>query len=100
MRKPMSRAESRRQKRFHQISDDGMEIFGDIPIGMRMRLVLEPCEELNGKSVADLIVEHHKLTDVDKLSEENYSVAIDEFIKVEKEQDEFLPPPMFLLQNE
>ena len=81
MRKPMSRAETRRQKRFHEVNDSGVEIFGDVPIGMKIQLALEPCDELNGKSVADFIVEHHKLTDVDELSDENYEVAIDEFIK-------------------
>ena len=81
MRKPMSRAETRRQKRFHEVNESGVEIFGDVPIGMKVQLALEPCDELNGKSVADFIVEHHKLTDVDELSDENYEVAIDEFIK-------------------
>ena len=81
MRQPMSRAESRRQKRFHEVNDDGMEIFGDVPIGMKMQLALEPCEELNGKTVADLIIETHRLTDIDKLSQENYNDAIDKFIE-------------------
>ena len=81
MRQPMSRAERRRQKRFHQVNDNGMEIFGDVPIGMKMQLALEPCEELNGKSIADLIIETHHLTDIDELSLENYSVAIDKFIE-------------------
>ena len=85
MRQPMSRAESRRQKRFHEVNDDGMEIFGEVPIGMKMQLALEPCDELNGISLADLIVATHQLTDVDKLSDENYEVAIDEFIKSDKE---------------
>lgn len=85
MRKPMSRAETRRQKRFHEVNDSGVEIFGDVPIGMKIQLALEPCDELNGKSVADFIVEHHKLTDVDKLSDENYEVAIEKFIKIDKE---------------
>ena len=81
MRQPMSRAESRRQKRFHEVNDDGMEIFGEVPIGMKMQLALEPCEELNGKTVADLIIETHRLTDIDKLSQENYNDAIDKFIE-------------------
>ena len=85
MRKPMSRAEIRRQKRFHEVNESGVEIFGDVPIGMKVQLALEPCDELNGKSVADFIVEHHKLTDVDKLSDENYEVAIEKFIKIDKE---------------
>ena len=85
MRKPMSRAETRRQKRFHEVNESGVEIFGDVPIGMKVQLALEPCDELNGKSVADFIVEHHKLTDVDKLSDENYEVAIEKFIKIDKE---------------
>ncbi len=85
MRKPMSRAETRRQKRFHEVNESGVEIFGDVPIGMKMQLALEPCDELNGKSVADFIVEHHKLTDVDELSDENYEVAIEKFIKIDKE---------------
>ena len=80
MRQPMSRAESRRQKRFHEVNDDGMEIFGEVPIGMKMQLALEPCEELNGKTVADLIIETHRLTDIDKLSQENYNDAIDKFL--------------------
>ena len=81
MRKPMSRAETRRQKRFHEVNESGVEIFGDVPIGMRIQLALDPCDELNGKSVADLIVATHQLADVDGLSEENFEVAIDEFIK-------------------
>ena len=85
MRQPMSRAETRRQKRFHEVDDNGVEKFGDVPIGMKVQLALEPCDELNGKSVADLIVATHQLTDVDGLSEENYSIAIDEFIKSDKE---------------
>ena len=85
MRKPTSRAETRRQKRFHEVNESGVEIFGDVPIGMKVQLALEPCDELNGKSVADFIVEHHKLTDVDKLSDENYEVAIEKFIKIDKE---------------
>ena len=85
MRKPVSRAETRRQKRFHEVNESGAEIFGDVPIGMKMQLALEPCDELNGKSVADFIVEHHKLTDVDELSDENYEVAIEKFIKSDKE---------------
>ena len=85
MRKPVSKAETRRQKRFHEVNDSGVEIFGDVPIVMKIQLALEPCDELNGKSVADFIVEHHKLTDVDELSDENYEVAIDEFIKSDKE---------------
>tara|TARA_Y100001951_G_C11094261_1_gene158449 strand:- start:34 stop:285 length:252 start_codon:yes stop_codon:yes gene_type:complete len=80
MRQPMSRAESRRQKRFHEANDDGTEIFGEVPIGMKMQLALEPCEELNGKTVADLIIETHRLTDIDKLSQENYNDAIDKFL--------------------
>ena len=99
MRKPMSRAETRRQKRFHEVNENGVEIFGDVPIGMRIQLALDPCDELNGKSVADLIVAHQQLTD-ENLSDEDFEVAIDEFIKAEKEQDEFLAPPMFLLQKE
>ncbi len=85
MRKPISRAETRRKKRFHEVNESGVEIFGDVPIGMKMQLALEPCDELNGKSLADLIVATHQLTDVDKLSDENYEVAIDEFIKSDKE---------------
>ena len=81
MRKPMSRAETRRQKRFHEVNESGVEIFGDVPIGMRIQLALDPCDELNGKSVADLIVATHQMTDVDGLSEENFEIAIDEFIK-------------------
>ena len=80
MRKPVSRAETRRQKRFHEVNESGVEIFGDVPIGMKVQLALEPCDELNGKSVADLIVQHHILTD-SNLSDENFDVAIDEFIK-------------------
>ena len=80
MRKPMSRAETRRQKRFHEVNESGVEIFGDVPIGMRIRLALEPCDELNGKSVADLIVQHHILSD-SNLSDENFDVAIENFIK-------------------
>ena len=45
-----------------------------------MQLALEPCEELNGKTVADLIIETHRLTDIDKLSQENYNDAIDKFL--------------------
>ena len=85
MRKPMSRAETRRQKRFHEVNESGVEIFGDVPIGMKVQLALEPCDELNGKSVADLIVETHRLTDIDELSDENYEVAIEKFIKIDKE---------------
>jgi hypothetical protein len=77
----MSRAETRRQKRFHEVNESGVEIFGDVPIGMRIQLALDPCDELNGKSVADLIVATHQMTDVDGLSEENFEIAIDEFIK-------------------
>ena len=80
MRKPVSRAETRRQKRFHEVNESGVEIFGDVPIGMKMQLALEPCDELNGKSVADLIVQHHILTDAN-LSDENFDVAIENFIK-------------------
>lgn len=81
MRKPMSRAETRRMKRFHEVSENGTEIFGDVPIGMKIQLALEPCDELNGKTVADWIVAIHQLTDVDGLSEEQFDLAIDEFIK-------------------
>jgi hypothetical protein len=81
MRKPMSKAETRRMKRFHEVNENGVEIFGDVPIGMRIQLALDPCDELNGKSVADLIVATHQLADVDGLSEENFGVAIDEFLK-------------------
>ena len=84
MREPVSRAETRRQKRFHEISDNGVEKFGDVPIGMRIRLATEPCDELNGKSVADLIVQHHILSD-SNLSDENYEVAIEKFVKSDKE---------------
>ena len=84
MRKPMSRAETRRQKRFHEVNESGVEIFGDVPIGMRIQLALEPCDELNGKSVADLIVQHHILSD-SNLSDENFDVAIEKFVKSDKE---------------
>ena len=84
MRKPVSKAETRRQKRFHEVNESGVEIFGDVPIGMRIRLALEPCDELNGKSVADLIVQHHILSD-SNLSDENFDVAIEKFVKSDKE---------------
>ena len=50
----MTRVETTKRKRFHEVNDDGTEIYGDVPMGMRMQLALEPCEKLNGKSVLDL----------------------------------------------
>ncbi len=55
--------ETTRQKRFHEVSDDGTEIYGDVPMGMKMQLALEPCEELNGKSVLDLAMLLHQSTE-------------------------------------
>ena len=55
--------ETTRRKRFHEVSDDGTEIYGDVPMGMKMQLALEPCEELNGKSVLDLAMLLHQSTE-------------------------------------
>ena len=59
--------ETTKQKRFHEINDDGTEIYGDVPMGMRMQLALEPCEELNGKSVLDLAMLIHQSESVESL---------------------------------
>ena len=81
MRKPVSRAETRRQKRFHEVNESGVEIFGDVPIGMKMQLALEPCEELNGKSVLDLAMMIHQSTDVDTLSDEEFDKEFSEWLE-------------------
>ena len=73
--------ETTKQKRFHEINDDGTEIYGDVPMGMRMQLALEPCEELNGKSVLDLAMMIHQSTDVDTLSDEEFDKEFSEWLE-------------------
>ena len=63
----MTRIETTKRKRFHEINNDGTEIYGDVPMGMRMQLALEPCEELNGKSVLDLAMLIHQSETVESL---------------------------------
>ena len=63
----MTRIETTKRKRFHEINNDGTEIYGDVPMGMRMQLALEPCEELNGKSVLDLGMLIHQSESVESL---------------------------------
>ena len=63
----MTRIETTKRKRFHEINNDGTEIYGDVPMGMRMQLALEPCEELNGKSVLDLAMLIHQSESVESL---------------------------------
>ena len=83
----MTRAERRRQARKETKNNivysynDEFGIFGDVPLDVRVKIALEPCDKLNGKSVADLIVATHQFTDIDGLSEENFGVAIENFIK-------------------
>ena len=63
----MTRIETTKRKRFHEINNDGTEIYGEVPMGMRMQLALEPCEELNGKSVLDLAMLIHQSESVESL---------------------------------
>ena len=63
----MTRIETTKRKRFHETNNDGTEIYGDVPMGMRMQLALEPCEELNGKSVLDLAMLIHQSESVESL---------------------------------
>lgn len=60
----MTRVETTKRKRFHEVNDDGTEIYGEVP---RMQLALEPCEELNGKSVLDLamLIQSNEVVDFD-----------------------------------
>ena len=67
----MTRIETTKRKRFHEVNESGVEIYGDVPMGMRMQLALEPCEELNGKSVLDLAV----------LIQSNEAVDFDDWLK-------------------
>ena len=73
----MTRIETTKRKRFHEVNDDGTEIYGDVPMGMRMQLALEPCEELNGKSVLDLamLIQSNEVVDFDDWLEN--TVAMD-----------------------
>ena len=73
----MTRAERRRQakretKKNDNIVDitsynDESGIFGDVPLDVRVKLALEPCEELNGKSVLDLamLIQSNEVVDFD-----------------------------------
>ena len=63
----MTRIETTKRKRFHEVNESGVEIYGDVPMGMRMQLALEPCEELNGKSVLDLAMLIHQSESVESL---------------------------------
>jgi len=62
-------------------NDDMMGIFGNVPLDVKQKLALEPCEELNGKTLADLIVATHQLTEVDKVDDDEFNTRIDEWIK-------------------
>tara|TARA_Y100000034_G_C6696053_1_gene306737 strand:- start:260 stop:547 length:288 start_codon:yes stop_codon:yes gene_type:complete len=80
----MTRAERRRQAKKQtdnivDITESG--IFGDVPLDVRVKLALEPCEELNGKSVLDLAMMIHQSTDVDTLSDEEFKKEFDEWLK-------------------
>ena len=84
----MTRAERRRQakKETDNIVDitsynDESGIFGDVPLDVRVKLALEPCEELNGKSVLDLAMMIHQSTDVDTLSDEEFEKEFSEWLK-------------------
>ena len=85
----MTRAERRRQARKETMTDivditsynDESGIFGNVPLDVRVKLALEPCEELNGKSVLDLAIMIHQSTDVDTLSDEEFEKEFDEWLK-------------------
>ena len=85
----MTRAERRRQARKETMTDivditsynDESGIFGDVPLDVRVKLALEPCEELNGKSVLDLAMMIHQSTDVDTLSDEEFEKEFSEWLK-------------------
>ena len=63
-------------------SNDGMMgVFGNIPLDIKQKLALEPCEELNGKTLADLILQTWLLTEVDKVVDDEFEIRMDEWIK-------------------
>jgi len=73
----VTRAKRRRQARKKTMTN----IVGDVPLDVRVKLALEPCEELNGKSVLDLAIMIHQSTDVDTLSDEEFEKEFDEWLK-------------------
>jgi hypothetical protein len=62
-------------------NDDTMGVFGNIPLDIKQKLALEPCEELNGKTLADLILQTWLLTEVDKVDDDEFEIRMDEWIK-------------------
>ncbi len=62
-------------------NDDTMGVFGNIPLDIKQKLALEPCEELNGKTLADLILQTWLLTEVDKVVDDEFEIRMDEWIK-------------------
>ena len=62
-------------------NDDTMGVFGNIPLDIKQKLALEPCEELDGKTLADLILQTWLLTEVDKVDDDEFEIRMDEWIK-------------------
>ena len=61
--------------------DDESGIFGDVPLDVRVKLALEPCKELNGKSIIDLAIKIHHSTDIDNLTDEEWDREFDDWLK-------------------
>ena len=84
----MNRAERRRlarEKTSKHVDiwnhDDTMGVFGKVPLDVKQKLALEPCEELNGKTLADLILQTWLLTEVDKVNDDEFENRMDEWMK-------------------